>query len=472
MKLIGIVTIGLVVAWSAGRGHGQPNPASKTGSDSGTGPNSGPASDGLSSEVSDPSATPAAPNDRAEADKPTLAQELGVTAEVFTAKLYGYVDGHFEKSAATPARIDAMGRTVTETSASEWDVKNLNIMLQGKVYGRYRYFINLSAAGSGSSIEDVSMDVRNAWVELPLYRDLFNFRIGKTYRRFGLYNEILDAVPTFIGIEPPEMFDDDHLMLTRTTNAMLHGNLISGDSTISYALSTGQDERRRAATPFGADLRFELGSGLLLGGSYYTTNGDAAPSHEVDQGAPIGGVANWTAKDDFNVYTVFGQLSRAGFLLQGEFTTAQHDAERDPERVLALVDAGLFRPQLMRFGLADSQTPADVIVPVKYTVHAAYTRVGYEIKTSRLSFVPYAQFDYYSNPENIDSEDFGGDHEAGLADDGKFYKTTLGLVIRPVRFVAVKVDGSTHTHRFNGELVTYPEFRMSFSLYWEFGNVE
>ena len=471
MKLIAIITIGLVVAWSARTGHGQPVPSPGDGSDAGStepgSPSSGSGSAGTGSD-----APPTSPANPATSDKPTLAQELGISAEVFTAKLYGYVDGHFEKSAATPASVDDMGRTVMERNASEWDVKNLNIMLQGRVYGRYRYFVNLSAAGSGSPISDTSIDVRNAWVEFPLYRDLFNFRIGKTYRRFGLYNEILDAVPTFIGIEPPEMFDGDHLMLTRTTNAMLHGNLVSGDTTISYALSTGQDERLRATTPLGADLRFNLGSGFLVGGSFYTTNGDAGPSHDVDGGTPIGGVANWMAKDTFSVYSVFGQISNSGLLLQAEFTTARHVAERDPQRVLSLLDAGLFEPQLMRFGLADDPTPEKVIVPVEYSVTAAYSRVGYEFKTGGWSLVPYAQFDYYSNPESIDSKHFGGDHEAGLADDGKFYKSTLGLAIRPVRFVAVKFDGSTHTQRFNGALVTYPEIRTSFSLYWEFGSVE
>lgn len=471
MRLIAIVTTGLVIASSAGRLHGQPDSVPGKAGDPGPATGPGPASDGSGSAGSGSETLPV-PDHAAEPDKPTLAQELGITADVFTAKLYGYVDGHLEKSAATPASVDAAGRTVMARNASEWDVKNLNIMLQGKVYGRYRYFINLSAAGSGSPIDDTSIDVRNAWVELPLYRDLFNFRIGKTYRRFGLYNEVLDAIPTFIGIEPPEMFDGDHLMLTRTTNAMLHGNLVSGDSTISYALSTGQDERLDAATPFGADLRFEIGSGILIGGSYYTTNGYAGPSHGVDEGNPIGGVANWMARDNFHVYSIFGEISKAGLLLQAELTTAQHQAERDPERVLALLDAGLFEPQRMRFGIASDPTPENVIVPVNYTVHAAYGRIGYELKARDWSFIPYAQFDYYSNVENIDSEDFGGDHEAGLADDGKFYKSTLGLVIRPVRFVAVKLDGSTHTQRFNGELLTYPEIRMSFSLYWEFGSVE
>jgi hypothetical protein len=102
-------------------------------------------------------------------------------------------------------------------------VLNLNVMVQGTVLERYRYFLNLAAPKAGEIGDDVLIGVRNAWVEAPLVGDALQVRLGKTYRRFGLYNEILDATPTFIGIEPPELFDADHLMLTRTTNLMLSG---------------------------------------------------------------------------------------------------------------------------------------------------------------------------------------------------------------------------------------------------------
>jgi hypothetical protein len=45
------------------------------------------------------------------------------------------------------------------------------------------------------------------------------------------------------------------------------------------------------------------------------------------------------------------------------------------------------------------------------------------------------------------------------------------VVLRPVSFIAVKIDGSTHTQKFNGETVTYPEIRSSFSFYWELGGM-
>jgi len=405
--------------------------------------------------------------------EPNIADELGVAPEIFTARLYGYVDAHFEKSQAQPALDDA-GNTVGEKQAAEFDVTNFNIMLQGRIFNRYRYFINLTSPRSGSPTEDSTLDLRNAWVEFPLYRDYFNFRIGKTYRRFGIYNEILDATPTFIGIEPPEMFDKDHLMLTRTTNAMLHGTIVQGTTALSYALSSGNDERQNAELPFGADLRFNFADQILLGGSYYSTNGNGAPTTDVGGGVPRGGVAQWMSSDQFTVYALFAQLTSHGVTAQFEYTSAHHEAKRDPDRTIALLDAGLTPRQLTRFGLDGADPMADdVVIPVTYNVIATYGRVGYTIPlVDTWTLTPYGQLDYYSNPETINEKDFGGDNEAGLTDDGKFIKYTLGVVVRPVRFVAVKVDGSVHQQDFNTQNFNYAEVRTSFSLYWELGDAD
>jgi hypothetical protein len=351
--------------------------------------------------------------------------------------------------------------------------------LQGRIYGRYRYFINLSAPGSGSPTEDAAVGVRNGWVEFPVYRDFFNFRIGKTYRRFGLYNEILDATPTFIGIEPPEMFDSDHLMLTRTTNAMLHGTIVSGNTSLSYALMSGNDERLGAQLPFGADLRFDFAGAAKVGVSYYNSNGNAGPTVETGS-SPLGGVINWMASDKYQVYSAFAQVTTHGLTLQGEYTKANHDAQRDPGRVFGLVDpmaddtAGLIPRQIAQF-FSDPANPteANVIIPVSYGVTAAYARAGYEFPIyQQWTLTPYAQFDFYKNIETIGNEDFGGDNEAGLTDDGQFLKYTLGMVVRPVRFVAIKVDGSVHSQNFNNDTFNYAEVRTSFSLYWELGDGE
>ncbi len=383
-------------------------------------------------------------------------------------RLHGFIDAYWEKVADTPAGVDADGRTVFEKNPHEFDVANVHVMLQGSVGQGYRYYLNLAAPGSGGSDIDEHVRVRNAWVEVALAQDYLNLRWGKTYRRFGLYNEILDAVPTFIGIEPPELFDKDHLMLTRTTNLMVHGQWSAGEHALAYALMTGNDERAGDELPLGVDLHYDWGTTLRVGSSFYTTNGDAGPTRAVGGGSPHGGVANWMASDDYLVYGGYAQLQLSGFLFETEWWWASHRARRDPAAVLRLLDAGLNSRQLERFGLdGPNPTAADVPVAVDYVVATRYVRLGYAFSAGGVEFTPYAQGDFYRNRETIQSKRFGGDNEAGLSDDGVFGKPTLGLVVRPVPAVAFKIDGSTHIQTFNGETIAYPEVRTSLSYFWQ-----
>jgi len=214
------------------------------------------------------------------------------------ARLYGFIDAYGELVADAPEGVED-GQTVWRGGGYELDVPNLTVMLQGKIRGRYRYFLNLSAPGSGG-IDDTPVGVRNAWVEAPLKGSWLAVRAGKLYRRFGLYNEILDAVPTFIGIEPPELFDKDHLMVTRTTNLMLFGSAPVGSLTLNYSATTGNDERTGWAVPFGADV-FLASHSFKVGSSFYTTGGDAVPTRAVGEGSPRGGVASWMATDRYTV---------------------------------------------------------------------------------------------------------------------------------------------------------------------------
>jgi len=383
---------------------------------------------------------------------------------IFETKLYGFIDSYFEKVAQTPVSVDEQGRTVWEDNPYEFDVLNLNVMLQGSIHGRYRYFLNLAAPGAGSNVDDEALSVRNAWVEAPIMGSYLAVRAGKLYRRFGLYNEILDAVPTFIGIEPPELFDKDHLMVTRTTNLMVFGALPIGGSTVNYAVSTGNDERDGGAVPIGADANIDFGGRFRVGSSFYSSMGDAAPSRGVGEGSPRGGVINWMETDNYVVYGGYAQLTYNGTTIQAEGWQADHDAVRDGESVAALADAGLNPRQEERF------LPGGEAVegPVKYAIRTAYLRAGHQFPVGKeASFTPYIQGDYYSNPETIANKDFGGDNEAGLSDDGVFYKYTAGAVIRPVPQVALKLDGSAHQMQFNGETTYFPEVRVSLSYLWQ-----
>lgn len=69
-----------------------------------------------------------------------------------------------------------------------------------------------------------------------------------------------------------------------------------------------------------------------------------------------------------------------------------------------------------------------------------------------------------SNPEVINTKKYGGDEESGYADNGVFFKPSLGLVYRPITNVAIKLDGSIHSQKFNGKNEIYPEIRMDFSF--------
>ena len=122
--------------------------------------------------------------------------------------IYGYVEGYYEKVDDTPS----VNTTTPSENPGEFQVPNLNVMIQSVGDGTKAY-INLSGADAGT------VNVNNAWAEMDLHGEMVRFRIGKLYRPFGLYNEMLDAVPTYIGIESPELYDSDHLMLSRETKS-------------------------------------------------------------------------------------------------------------------------------------------------------------------------------------------------------------------------------------------------------------
>ena len=388
---------------------------------------------------------------------------------LFEAKLYGYIDIRAEQVADTPTGVEN-GKTIYESNPYEFDIPNFHIMIQGSIASQYKYFINLAGPGAGSLIEDDSLlVVRNAWVQAPIptFGEKLQIRLGKTYRRFGLYNEILDASPTFIGIEPPELFDGDHLMLTRTTHIMLHGHLNFGSTVLAYSASTGNDERINDAVPLGFDLN--LSSGFFkIGSSFYWTGGDAGPSKEVGDGSPDGGVLPWMAKDEYYVFGGYAELSLPNLIIQLAYWQADHSATRDPVQVAKLAEAALNPRQLRRFFINGDPAQGLQDLNVDFSIQTAYGRLGLPFTVGeQTTLIPYAQVDYYRNPETVQSKTFGGDNEAGLADDGAFWKVTTGLVIRPVYPIALKIDGSAHIQEFNNETIIYPEIRLSLSYYWE-----
>ncbi len=397
----------------------------------------------------------------------TLTSTSLVKAQSFDkVNIYGYLSWRVEKVFDEPSIEN--GETVTNDAPREITIPSFNLMMQAKVDDKSKVFINLD----GQDGEDVT--VANVWGEYRI-NSLLNIRLGRSYRRFGLYNEILDAVPTYIGIEPPELFDGDHLILSRDTLAIVHGLKPIGDGEFRYSFSIDNGEGGPSEDdnlPIGYDLRYEWGLGdYVIGTSGYTSGGETTSDVSVGEGSPDTGVLPWMAADDFSVFGLYAQFQLNNLTLQMAYWEASHEATRDPESVVTVVEnAGINAAQRARF-LIDPNGPntvANVDTNGDYDITTWYFRAGYSFQTQHGQIQPYFQWDFYENPETIQNKDFGGDNEAGLADDGKFTKPTIGVIFRPSPQLAAKLDFSTHLQEFNGSDESYPEIR--FDVSYIFGN--
>jgi hypothetical protein len=393
----------------------------------------------------------------------------------FQTNAYGFIDAQFLElafSAGLAGQEALIEREVREEK--ERYTLNLNLMLQGLIGQRFHWFLNFGGIDADDvDKDDLPLAIRNAWVEYPLYRDYLVLRLGKTYRRFGLYNEILDAAPTFPGVEAPEFLVEGQQLLTRTTNVMLHGTWVRGDDRLQYTLHTGNDEIATTEVPIGGDVRYALGDMLLFGSSFYWSGGAARPTRNVGNGPPLGGVINWMADDKFYVVGGYAQLTRNNLLVQVEYWRAHHDAERNPAAML-LVGAGAERlsPRLRQrfFNGVDDPMLTDVNINTAYEVQTAWSRIAYELDLGGAGAItPYVHLDWYSHPEAVDGSALGG-NEAGLSDDGVLYKTVVGGVYRAIPQLAVKAELNPHIVLIDGSRGVFSPFQISISYYWRLGD--
>jgi hypothetical protein len=391
--------------------------------------------------------------------------------------LYGYINSNLQKTWNYPGRNDD-GTLSRVSDPLEWTpIRNFHIYGKGNLSQKISYLFNL--AGSQNMLE-----IRNAWGNFAI-KEAFQVRVGKMYRKFGLYNERLDQIPTFIGIEPPEMLDSDHLFLMRTTMAMVHGQFENSKRVISYALMSdnGEAGATKGVLPMGWDIRYKsFVNSFIVGFSGYASSVNSTKTTStvaLGEGPPQGGILPWMDGDRFVVAGVFLEKQIGKLLIQSEYYHAAHDALRNPEAVLNLVqNAGINDAQRERFLISDSDDPNnelttdDVRTVAKYNVHTWYIRLGYNIQSNVGQFVPYVFLDWMKHPEAIQNKDFGGDEEAGLSDDGIFWKPSAGLVYRPIPNVAIKLDGSYHMQKMNGQNVAYPELRLDFSFAFSNNQIE
>ena len=375
-------------------------------------------------------------------------------------RVYGYFSTRLEKSLQVP---DWDGSQVTKSSApKEFSQPFFNVMLQQQISQKFRAYVNLNGAKAGT------IDVRNMWGEYSA-SNAFNIRVGKIYRKFGLYNEILDAVPTYYGIEPPESFDADHLLISRTTAAMVYGFWTLGKGRLNYSLSTDNGEGRTidGTLPVGYDVNYSFGRGnYTIGFSGYTSGGATDSDIPVGSSSPKSGVLPWMARDSFTVANAYAEVKRGAWLFQLEWARADHKSLRDAASVVTVVkNAGVNAAQRARFlrnvnGTVDA---ANVNTSGDHVIQTWYLRSGYSFETRHGEVAPYLQWDAYKNPETIAAKKYGGDDEAGVSDDGAFTKATAGIVYRPIPQVALKIDSSLHRYRFYGQRVSYPELRLDLS---------
>ena len=375
--------------------------------------------------------------------------------------IYGYFATRWEKTFDEPTLQN--GEIVKEKAAGTWSYPSLNLMMQGQVTNDFKVFLNFNGGGADK------INVQNYWGEYSPFRSV-NIRVGKTYRKFGLYNEILDAVPTYYGIEPPELFDADHLIISRTTTVMIHGAVDAGKKGIlNYSVSndSGEGESQMGAFPTGWDLNYKSSTGsFTLGTSGYASFGPAISDVAVGDGSPKSGVLPWMARDDFRVLGFYTEFNKSNLLLQFEYWNASHTALRDPDSTVAMILGGKPNAQQLARFLIDPLapvTPSNINTKGDYKINTAYIRAGYSIESKVGEWGPYFQWDYYSNPETIGKKKYGGDNEAGVSDNGKFVKWTGGLVFRPIPEVAVKFDSSVHRYIMGGKHVSYPEVRFDIS---------
>ncbi|WP_028978789.1 hypothetical protein [Sporocytophaga myxococcoides] len=399
----------------------------------------------------------------------SIEELLGIDVVDKRFKLYGYIDTYAEKTFGVPTIVDDNKTGYTDVPF-EWNpVRNFHLYGSGNLSNNIDVLINIARTTSDG------LEIRNAWGNFKIKKYL-QVKVGKMYRRFGLYNERLDQIPTFIGIEPPELFDVDHLFLTRTTNFMVHGAFNFGNKELQYALSSenGEGGAAKNVIPVGWDLRLKTPT-TIIGTSGFTSSINAAnrTTSTVDfgKGSPRGGVLPWMQGDHYGVYGAFIEKGIGNLIIQAEYWASPHKAIRNADNVLTMVkEAGINKNQRERFlGAAASKADADltkedVVTKVSYVSSTWYVRVGYNINTKVGQFVPYIFADWMTNPEVINNKTYGGDEESGFADNGIFFKPSLGLVYRPIPSVAIKVDGSIHSQKFNGRNELYPELRMDFSF--------
>jgi len=391
---------------------------------------------------------------------------------------YGFANVNFEKVFNKPG-WGYDGKAIFEKTPIDLSIPNFLLYATSDFSQDITFLVGLSK-------DDEHIGIDSLWGNVKI-NDAIQIKLGKMYRKFGLFNEKLQDLPTFTGIEAPELFDGDHLMLPRTTELMIHGKKhLSESIALMYAVDTGVGEGNTGldALPLGWDLRMKvdtnfeplLNPSIIFGTSGYIsslTNTKTKPN-SIGEHAIIKttGISQWMESDNYGVFGGFIEANLfENLLLQTAYWYGNHNAIRNPESVLNIIkNTNLSQNQKQRFlgnntsKPIETLTTKDIVLDAKYNIQTYYIRLGYSFNTPIGGITPYLFLDWMSNPELIENKNFGGDDEVGISDNGQFLKPSIGVVYRPLNELAIKLDGSTHIQTFNGKTESYPEVRFDVSF--------
>ncbi|MDP7039535.1 MAG: hypothetical protein QGI45_10290 [Myxococcota bacterium] len=378
--------------------------------------------------------------------------------------VYGVIESNLYKTNGSPAGISDAGDTTYSSDPHQFGLPHAHLMLQTSKGDLFNGFLNLNIDDSET------IAVKNAWFEIGLSGEMLKLRLGKFYRPFGLFNEVRDSVTSRLSIELPEYLDSHHPIISPTTNVMLHGRINTSGHVLRYAMTTGNDLRAGSQSPFGLDMYYAYNNFLRIGGSYYTSSGNAVAPNDTIGELKESPVQNWMEKDKFNAYGAYMRLKHIGFLLEVEYWGSDHKGQRDVEQIQSLESLAYLNPtQLQRFGLDGIPTTTNDNIPLKanYKVTSYLMRLAYTWETEFGLVTPYITYDRYKNPETIAEIEYGGDSKSGRSEDGGFEKFSFGMILKPIPAIAVKAGYCNNRVKFNNQSVLFSSYILSAAYFWE-----
>lgn len=359
------------------------------------------------------------------------------------------VESRLEARTSAEALVSWRGETPDDT---RWPLDHalpaLNLELGAALHRRVHWRFEFEADGARE------VRLRQAWIDAAISGEALRVRVGPTLRRFGLHNDGLSRRAARAEVADPEPWDPDHPLLTRTTDLTVHGQ-VDG---VGYAVTTGRDERDDVQIPLGIDLRWG-NDAVTVGGAFYTTGGHARATEG-------GAVARWMRHDAYQVVGLYGALELGALNLDAAWFQASHEAERDPNAVLAFVD-GLTRRRRVRYLRDPDRIELDQVrTEVDYQVQSIRLAARYRLETGAGAVVPHGRLDVHVDGERLPPKR-GGDDESGLADDGRFFVPTAGVAWWPLAGLAIKAEGALYFIEHEGEDRAFPELRAAVAWDWE-----